>query len=711
MDKTAFSTDEIFRQAIQLSDDTARRQFVDQSCQSDPELRAEIEARLKLHFRRGDTLEETTDGLGKNLAASGVPKVGSRIGPYLLVEEIGEGGMGIVFLAEQSEPMRRKVALKVIKIGMDTRRVVARFEAEQQTMALLDHPCITKVLDAGATDSGRPFFVMELVQGQPITKYCDEHRFSVRRRLEVFIQVCNALEHAHQKGIIHRDIKPTNIMVTDQDGAPLPKIIDFGIAKATAGRNSEQTSVTRMGEMVGTPLYMSPEQADANEADIDTRSDIYSLGVLLYELVTGTTPFYDLKKSSINDIRAAIRSQDPPTASSRVNSLRDTVVEISSKRGTDARSLYKSIRGELDWILTKCLARDRNQRYQSAGELAREIHRFMNGEALDAAAPTLWYRTTKFVKRNRVAVGVTVLAASLLAFVSVFSSWMAVQANDLAVRANDLAKRATTAEKLATSRLAEVIEQRDRAIAAEKRLAQLEREQRNRVAIHQATALYNADMMKRYMQRARQAGDVGEPGGMQFVPLASLLDGSQPRPPQPNIPGQPIVEIPQPPAAIMGHAGIMEADAMVSAARDDDDLQIVMCEDEQECQASLLKNILKQQKAAFGENDVMVAVTLNKLGELMSKQENWGESAEYFNEAMEILKDTAEEHPELLRIRSNLAKVINNQGDVKQAIAELEAAKKTLGEVDFRKASRLIWDKVKERVDKKKPQGEDEQHK
>ncbi len=699
MQKTASSTDAIFRQAASFSDERARRQFLDGSCKDNAELRAELEQRLIAFFSEGKTLEETTDGHVKRSKPIGVPKIGSRIGPYQLLEEIGEGGMGIVFLAQQIEPMRRKVALKVIKVGMDTRRVVARFESEQQTMALLDHPCITKVLDAGATDAGRPYFVMELVQGRAITKYCDEHRYSLRRRLEVFGQVCYALEHAHQKGIIHRDIKPSNILVTDQDGSPLPKIIDFGIAKATAAadREPDQSAVTRLGEMVGTPLYMSPEQADANEACIDTRSDIYSLGVLLYELVTGSTPFCDLKKSSINDIREAIRTQDPPTASSRVNSLRDTVIEISNNRSTDARSLYKSIRGELDWILTKCLARDRDQRYQSAGELAREIQRFMHGEALDAAAPTLWYRTKKFVKRNRLAVGVTVLAASLLAFVSIFSSWMAVQANALA-------ERATNAEKLANSRLSDVIAQRDRAIAAEKRIAQLERQQRNRVAIHQATAAYNADMMKKYMVRTPVGGEDPNQPGVQFVPLASLLEVPQPTPPQPGVPADPSSVRRHPAVTVSPPRMSSNSISMLGSARDSDDLQVVVCDDEGDCQASMLKSILKQQKAAFGNEDEMVALTLNQLGELMSKQENWNESAEYFSEAMEILKDTAQEHPELMRIKTNLAKVIHNRGNVKEAVSELQAAKQAIDDMDLQKDLQQIWEKFKTGLEKKLPE-------
>ena len=253
-------------------------------------------------------------------------------------------------------------------------------------MALMDHPCITKVLDAGATEAGRPYFVMELVRGKSVTTYCDEKQLSLRERLKIFVQICNALEHAHQKGIIHRDIKPNNILVTNHDGQPTAKIMNFGIAKAVNDRLTEKTLFTNYGEMVGTPLYMSPEQAEMSEPDVDTRTDIYSLGVLLYELLTGTTPFYNLEKTSWQDIRDAIRSREPQLASTRVNNLGITEQQISRNRDTDTRSLHRFIRGELDWILMKCLAQDRNLRYQSAGQLAREIERYLNGEPVEAAA-------------------------------------------------------------------------------------------------------------------------------------------------------------------------------------------------------------------------------------------------------------------------------------------------------------------------------------
>jgi serine/threonine protein kinase len=695
MNTPALNAEEIARQALRLGDENVRREFVERHCEADRSIRQAVERLILDGSARPSSLEETADSTVRNNAAIEVPEAGTKIGPYQLLEEIGEGGMGVVFLAQQTEPISRRVALKVIKVGMDTRRVVARFESERQTMALLDHPSITKVLDAGATDSGRPYFVMELVEGRPLTKYCDAQRLSIPRRLKIFIQICNAVEHAHQKGIIHRDIKPNNIIVTEQDGNPLPKIIDFGIAKATADRTGDETAFTRLGEMVGTPLYMSPEQA--SDEEVDTRADIYSLGVVLYELLTGTTPFHDLRRQKVQDIRAAIRTKDPPTASHRVGNLGETAAEIAAQRDTDPHWLARSIKGELDWILLKCLARDREQRYQSAGELAREIRRYLRGEPIDAAAPTFWYRSRKFIGKHRVAVGVTTFVVALLTAASVFSSW-------LAYRANALARRATEAESLAKSRLVEVEEQRDRAMAAEKQLAKLEREQRNRVAISQAAARHNADMFRKYMSKSRDSEIVADGTPLRLIPLNSVWQGDRPPPPVPSATsGGP----PVPPAARM-ETSEPSGPFTFSMANSDpaNDLEVVVCPEDPDCEESMLKSILAQQMDAFGKDDVVVAVTLNRLGEIMSQKEKWGESAEYFAEAVEILKETTAEHPELGRIRDNLAKVLKNQGDVGQALNELQAAKAALQDLDVQENLKTIWNKVKDGLEKKKAEEE-----
>ncbi len=349
-------------------------------------------------------------------------KPGDKIGHYKLLQQIGEGGCGVVYMAEQEEPVIRRVAVKVIKLGMDTKSVIARFEAERQALAMMDHPNIAKVLDAGATENGRPFFVMELVRGIKITDYCDQNKLSTEERLHLFIQVCNAIQHAHQKGIIHRDIKPSNILVTLHDGKPVPKVIDFGIAKATQGRLTDQTLFTAFEQFIGTPAYMSPEQAEMSGLDIDTRSDIYALGVLLYELLTSRTPFdpKELLQSGIDELRRTIREKEPAKPSTKLGTLLAAdLTDVAQRRQSDAPKLVHLLRGDLDWIVMKSLEKDRTRRYETANGLAADIQRYLTNEPIVARPPSTLYRFQKMVRRNKaiftaVGAGVAALVIGLI---------------------------------------------------------------------------------------------------------------------------------------------------------------------------------------------------------------------------------------------------------------------------------------------------------
>ena len=377
------------------------------ACEGDESLKHRVWALLRAHAEPKSYLDELP-GIAATVVLSPIAEhPGTTIGRYKLLEEIAEGGMGVVYMAEQREPVRRKVALKIIKPGMDTREVIARFEAERQALAMMDHLNIAKVFDAGETASGRSYFVMELVRGISLTDYCDQNELTTRERLELFVQVCHAVQHAHQKGIIHRDLKPSNVMVTLYDGVPVPKIIDFGIAKATTGQLTDRSVFTHYGQMIGTPLYMSPEQAEMSGLDVDTRSDIYSLGMMLYELLTGSTPFDPerVQKAGYDEIRRMIREDEPPRPSARISTLGAAATTISTHRKTDPVKLSQLLQRDLDWIVMKALQKDRTRRYQTASDFARDIERYLHDEPVEARPPSLADRAAKWARRHRPLVG------------------------------------------------------------------------------------------------------------------------------------------------------------------------------------------------------------------------------------------------------------------------------------------------------------------
>ncbi len=453
---------EIFEQAVDLPSPEARLGYVQGACGGDAGLLARVHTLLRAHDATGGFLPDNPGAAASTTISHAMDESSERSGViggrYKLLEKIGEGGFGTVYMAEQEVPVRRRVALKVIKLGMDTKEVVARFEAERQALAMMDHPNIAKVLDGGTTETGRPYFVMELVKGVPITTYCDQRQLSTPARLELFMLVCQAVQHAHQKGIIHRDIKPSNILVTEQDDRPVPKVIDFGVARATQARLTEKTMFTQFHQMVGTPAYMSPEQTGLANLDIDTRSDIYSLGVLLYELLTGCTPF-DAKKlleAGYEGIMRIIREVEPPKPSTRLSSL--TVQELSDlggRRQEEPRRLGRAVQGDLDWIVMKALEKDRKRRYETASDLAADIERHLGNEPIVARPTSSFYRFRKMIRRNRVTSAAVVTFVALWIVGSGISTYMAVRA----VRAEKEAEDSASSLSYVYSLMSRVFEQ------------------------------------------------------------------------------------------------------------------------------------------------------------------------------------------------------------------------------------------------------------
>jgi eukaryotic-like serine/threonine-protein kinase len=470
MDQSEHSMRTIFAEALEIPDARQRADFLSQACGTDSALRQEIEELLsaeataahsflpnqpsrpdaqRLLSRAAEALEESRSTAPVACVSE---KPGDRIGRYKLLEQIGEGGCGVVYMADQEEPVRRRVALKVIKLGMDTKQVVARFEAERQALALMDHAHIANVLDGGATDAGRPYFVMELVRGIKITDYCDENDLCTRERLELFVQVCQAVQHAHQKGIIHRDLKPSNILVTVNDGVPVPKVIDFGIAKATEGKLTDKTLFTSFDQFLGTPAYMSPEQTVFTSVDIDTRSDIYSLGVLLYELLTGKTPFDSkaLLACGLDEMRRMIREKDPAPPSTRLRCLpQEELTTTARHRQSQGPKLIHTLRGDLDWVVIKCLQKDRSRRYETANSLVSDIKRHLNNEPVIARPPSRLYEFRKTVRRHKVGFAAGGAVIAVLAAGVLVSTLEAVRARRAEKEQGRLAVTARIAEQSA----------------------------------------------------------------------------------------------------------------------------------------------------------------------------------------------------------------------------------------------------------------------
>jgi WD40 repeat protein/serine/threonine protein kinase len=512
----------IFGEALEMKSSAEQAAFLDLACGADPARRQRLEDLLRSHDEAGKFLNEPLVAPCATIAGPSSPESpGTLIGRYKLLQQIGEGGFGTVYMAEQKEPMRRRVALKIIKPGMDTREVIARFEAERQALALMEHPNIARVLDAGTTQSGRPYFVMELVPGISIAEFCDKNRLPTRARLELFVAVCQAVQHAHQKGIIHRDLKPSNILVTLHDGKPVPKVIDFGVAKALNQELTEKTLFTAYGHMIGTPQYMSPEQAEMSGLDVDTRSDIYALGAVLYELLTGTTPLEarQLRAAAYTEMQRLIREEEAPRPSLRVSTLGERLSVVAQERQCDPAQLKQLLRGELDWIVLKALEKDRTRRYETATSLARDLQRYLADEPVEACPPSVSYKLCKLARKHRALLTAAAACATLLLLGVAGSVWQAVRAGLAETTALEKEQDAENERDVAKQERDDAQRQRDTARRLNEQLEAAQTELR--------ATLYAARLSM--AQRAWDDGDV--------VRVLDLLEQHRPKPGEPDLRG------------------------------------------------------------------------------------------------------------------------------------------------------------------------------
>jgi eukaryotic-like serine/threonine-protein kinase len=621
----------IFDHALDLTSEADRRVYLDEVCATSSETRQKVEALLKAYAEAGNFLQEPAIERPQTEAFHPtIESAGTQIGPYKLLEQIGEGGMGVVYMADLQKPVRRRVALKIIKAGMDTRQVIARFEAERQALALMDHSNIARVLDAGATDSGRPYFVMELVRGIPITEYCDQNNLPVHERLELFVQVCHAVQHAHQKGIIHRDIKPANVLVTLHDGRPVPKVIDFGVAKATNQQLTEKTLFTAFAQMVGTPLYMSPEQAEMSGLDIDTRSDIYSLGVLLYELLTGTTPFDQqrFREAAYAEMVRIIREEEPPKPSTRISTLGAARTATAAHRQIAGQRLGQLMKGDLDWIVMKALEKDRTRRYDTANGLAADVDRYLQDEPVVARPPTSLYRFQKLVRRNKLAVAATGAVIAALVIGLGFSGW-------LLLREKEARQRAVAAEQAANTEAA--------------KSAQV------------------AEFMKDMLMGVGPSVALGRDNKM----LLEILDKTASRVGH-DLKDQPLVQ-----AELLDTIGPVYQELA-----------------QYEKSEAMLREGLSIRRKVLGSEHLDVAKSLNNLGLVLHRAQKLTEAEAAYREALAIqTKLLGSQNSDVARTQSRLGSVLRRQGNADEAESllrsSLDTRKNVLGQENPEVASSL----------------------
>jgi serine/threonine protein kinase/tetratricopeptide (TPR) repeat protein len=630
------------------------------------------------------TLGLDPDATLSSAAGAAVPgeSPGTRIGRYKLIRPLGEGGFGTVFLAEQLEPVSREVALKIIKLGMDTKQVIARFEAERQALAMMDHPGIAKVYDAGATDAGRPYFVMELVRGVPITEYCDRHRLRTRARLALFNQVCAAVQHAHQKGIIHRDIKPSNVLVTEVEGKAVPKVIDFGIAKATNQRLTEKTLFTQQAQIIGTPAYMSPEQAEVGEVDIDTRSDVYSLGVLLYELLAGVTPFDSrtLLSAGYAEIQRIIKEVDPPRPSLRVSSLGEQLEETAEHRQLHGAQLAKRLKGELDWIVMKCLEKDRDRRYETANGLARDVERFLCDEPVTASPPSRSYRLKKLIVRNRAVFAAGLAMALLLSAGIVGTSVGLVRAKRAEREAVVEAAKSDRVATFLTDMLTGVGPSAARGRDTEM-LEEILQETHEKLGVELAGQPEVEGTIRSFLGMTyydlgnyEQAIEQWELARDQLTAAHGEMNGDVAK--QYNNLGL-VAEALQDyetAEAEMRHALAIRLEVHGEEHSEVADSQMALANllvnvSRYEEAEPLLRSALATQRATLGEENEIVAISLNSLGNLMQHLRRYEEAGPFYDEALAMhTKVLGEDHPYVITDNVNLGWLHYNLGDYPTAL-------------------------------------------
>jgi eukaryotic-like serine/threonine-protein kinase len=713
---------EIFDRAREISDSGERSGYIRGACGGDADLQGEVESLLAADAEASEFLRTSSRAAATIVSPSraAVEAPGQMIGRYKLLQMIGEGGFGSVWMAEQKEPVKRRVALKIIKLGMDTKQVVARFEAERQALAMMDHPNIARVLDAGATEAGRPFFVMELVRGVPILEYCDTEKLETSRRLELFIDVCNAIQHAHQKGIIHRDIKPSNILVTLHDGKPVPKVIDFGIAKATSSELTDKTLFTQHRQMIGTPAYMSPEQAEMSGLDIDTRSDIYSLGVLLYELLTGTTPFSndELMSKGFAEMMRIIRDVEPHKPSTRLSTMGETITRTAQLRHAEPGKLRSILKGDLDWIVMKCLEKDRQRRYDTANGLGMDIQRHLAGEAVLAAPPSRVYRLRKGIRRNKAAFTAAAVVGVALLLGVVGTSWGMVNALQQREIARS-AQRAESQQRQDAERAREAeAEQRLRAQESERRAIEAAALAQREAERAEAEARLALEAQAREQTRAEELGQVAKFQAGQLSEIDPSLMGTRLR--------ASIIEKRR--AALAGRgrdaqeieAAVQELDeslqgvnftniALETLEENIFDRALKVIDEKFEGQplvrayllhevAHTLRKLGLLHRAAgpqaqaleifrevLGDEDPITLISISNMGMQLYVQGKLAEAEPYFREALEGRRRTlGDEHSETLTAIGNMGALLRSQG--KRTEAEpydreaLEIRRRTLGD-------------------------------